>query len=85
MPDDGTSDSRSVFDGLPMETAEFSIPGLRGDRDAVDLSNALNAISGVAAVQVDLVASLVRVQFDTGHVSKQSLQAMICKSGYPVA
>ena len=85
MPDTHPPDSPSWLDGLAMQVVEFSVPGLRSSAEGLDLSNALNSLSGVNRIAVDLAGPTVTVEFDSGHLSAESLRAAIGKSGYPVA
>lgn len=68
-----------------METARFGVSSLRDGRDALDLSNALNSLSGVAGVQVDVAGHRVVITYDPSHAGVDLLQAAIDGSGYAPA
>lgn len=67
-----------------METAEFSVPTLDQARQALDLSNILNSMKGVASVDVDSVTHSVSVQYDAGYTGRRVLHDAIRRSGYPL-
>jgi copper chaperone CopZ len=67
-----------------METAEFSIPLLAEERQALDLSNALNAVKGVAGVRTDVQRHAVTVEYDDGFTSRGTLGELIRQAGYPI-
>jgi copper chaperone CopZ len=67
-----------------METAQFSIPLLRDDRQALDLGNALTAVKGVASVKSDTRAHTVSVIYDRDFTDRATLKRLIEDAGYPV-
>ena len=67
-----------------MDTARFSIPLLREDRQALDLGNALISVKGVAAVRSDVAGHAVTVEYDTDFTDADVLRRMITHAGYPV-
>ncbi len=67
-----------------METARFTIPLLREDRQALDLGNALTAVKGVASVKSDTQAHTVSVAYDRDFTDRGTLKRLIEDAGYPV-
>jgi copper chaperone CopZ len=67
-----------------METAQFSIPLLSDDRQALDLGNVLTAVKGVASVHSDVRAHTVSVVYDADFTSRTALEGLIEDAGYPL-
>jgi copper chaperone CopZ len=65
-----------------MDEATFAVPSLTRESEALDLRNAINSLSGVAAVRVDLASHTVTVQFEPSHLSPDLLKACIKGTGY---
>lgn len=65
-----------------METKQFSVPALATAGQALDLSNVLNAVKGVASISIDLPGHLVAIEFDPVYTSARTLADTIDHSGY---
>jgi len=78
------SESTSWDETLPMETATISIPSLREERQALDLSTALLSINGVGRIDADPQSHLLTVEYVAGSLTKDVLRETIRNVGYPV-
>lgn len=69
--------------GYAVETKQFSVPALATSSEALDLSNVLNAMKGVASISTDLATRLITVEYDPAYTSMRTLAHGIECSGYP--
>ncbi|MGH2442687.1 MAG: heavy-metal-associated domain-containing protein [Chloroflexota bacterium] len=69
---------------MGMQTAHYLIPLLSEPRQAIDLSNTINAFKGVNTVHIDLATRHVSVTFDSDYTSAGALGDFICRTGYPI-
>ncbi|GAC1445628.1 MAG: hypothetical protein NVSMB52_07420 [Chloroflexota bacterium] len=67
-----------------VESVTFSVQSLDDERGAMDLSNAINAVSGVARITVDLAGHTVSITFDADYADRESLRRYIQQTGYPI-
>jgi copper chaperone CopZ len=67
-----------------METARFTVPSLTCEREALDLANTLNSLSGVEHVDTDTVTHTVTVTYDHDHGGPDLFRGAMNGSGYPV-
>jgi copper chaperone CopZ len=67
-----------------METVSFTVPSITSEREALDVANVLNSLSGVAHIDTDTVRHTVTVRFDRSHAGPDLFQGAIDGAGYPV-
>lgn len=68
-----------------MDESTLVIPHLETESQALDLSNALLAVSGVSRVVVDESKGTVTVDYDGQYLSESSLKNFVAGAGYPSA
>ncbi|HEX6509130.1 MAG TPA: heavy-metal-associated domain-containing protein [Chloroflexota bacterium] len=67
------------------QRTEFEIPGLREERQAIDLGNSLMAVTGVSNVDFDEANHKVGVDYDSAYATIVMLEKAIEGSGYPLS
>ncbi|HCG00721.1 MAG TPA: hypothetical protein DEV93_09275 [Chloroflexi bacterium] len=65
-----------------MDVATFAVPSLARESEAMDLRNAINSLSGVASVHLDLASHALSVYYDSSHLSRRLLRDSIEGTGY---
>ncbi|MBC7105136.1 MAG: heavy-metal-associated domain-containing protein [Firmicutes bacterium] len=68
-----------------MERVELRVPDMSCAHCEAAIRKALGALPGVAAVEVDLAAKRVRVEFDPARVSPEAIEKSVAEAGYTVA
>jgi len=65
--------------------AVLNVPSVSCNHCKMAIEGAVNALDGVAAVDVDVPAKSVSVDFDAGSVSLDTIEAAVRDEGYAVA
>ncbi|MDE2994857.1 MAG: heavy-metal-associated domain-containing protein [Chloroflexota bacterium] len=67
-----------------MTTTELNVPEITCPHCAQAIEQALAPQPGIAAVQVDVAAQRVTVQYDEGLLALTRIEAILDEEGYPV-
>ncbi len=70
---------------MATKTLERTAPDISCDHCVKTITQALNALTGVGAVEVDIDTKRVRAAFDPDLVDEQRIEAALEEEGYPVA
>lgn len=62
----------------------FSVPSIISQREAMDLSNSLNSLSGIEHIAANSADHTVSITYDTAYIDRDSLKEFIQRTGYPV-
>ena len=65
--------------------AVLNVPSVSCNHCKMAIEGAVNALDGVAAVDVDVPAKSVAVDFDAESVSLEAIEAAVREEGYEVA
>jgi copper ion binding protein len=65
--------------------AVLNVPSVSCNHCKMAIEGAVNALDGIAAVDVDVPAKSVSVDFDAGSVSLDAIEAAVREEGYEVA
>jgi copper chaperone CopZ len=65
-------------------TVSFTVSGLDGSRESVDLSNTMTALSGVTHVSVDLGEHSISVSYDPEYANPAIIKNNLQGAGYRV-
>lgn len=68
-----------------MTTTLLSVPDISCEHCERAIKRALEPVTGVATVEVDIPAHTVRVAFDESRVALESLEEILAQEEYPVA
>ena len=67
-----------------MATTVLSVPDISCEHCQHAITNALTPVEGVRAVNVDIRAKQVRVDYDEAHVSVDQMKDILQEEDYPV-
>jgi copper chaperone len=67
-----------------MATTVLSVPDISCEHCQHAITNALTSVEGVRAVNVDILAKQVRVDYDEAHVSVDQMKDILQQEDYPV-
>ena len=67
-----------------MATTVLSVPDISCEHCQHAITNALTPVEGVRAVNVDIPAKQVRVDYDEAHVSVDQMKDILQEEDYPV-
>jgi copper chaperone len=65
--------------------AVLNVPGISCNHCKMVIEGALRAVAGVSAVAVDVEDKSVAVDFETGDVTLETIEAAVREEGYEVA
>ncbi|MDA0999982.1 MAG: heavy-metal-associated domain-containing protein [bacterium] len=67
-----------------MDKIELIVKGMTCSGCQAAVKNALSAVPGVSAAEVDLAAGRASVEFDTGRASRPDLEKAVEEAGFKV-
>lgn len=67
-----------------MQITTFVIPAMQNEANALIVARALEAVDGVATVQLTLASNRARVGFDEGLASAPQLHSAVTAAGFDV-
>jgi copper chaperone CopZ len=67
-----------------VDTVQLSVPSLVDERTALDLSNSLNSLAGVARIETDVRAHTVTVTYDPDLAGPDLFRHATEGTGYPL-
>ncbi len=70
---------------MPATHAVLNVPGVSCNHCKMAIEGAVNALDGIASVDVDVPAKSVSVEFDAQSVSLDTIEAAVREEGYEVA
>jgi copper chaperone CopZ len=62
----------------------MTVPSLVNESAALDLSNSLNSLAGVARIETDVDAHTVTVTYDPGLAGPELFRGAVGGTGYPL-
>jgi copper chaperone len=65
--------------------AVLNVPGVSCNHCKMAIEGAVSALTGVRSVAVDVAAKSVAVDFETGDVTLETIEAAVQEEGYEVA
>ncbi len=66
-----------------MQQSSLVIPQLETTNWAIDLGNALIAVSGIGHIDINLATRTLTVEYDREHLSVEALKEFVKGAGYP--